>query len=68
MYEDYQYVNMPRLVFGDSGATFIRVCYNCGRFVKADQCIYVNDSGLKDAPNAYCSKCGRTKMLFEGFM
>ena len=50
-------------------AVFIPVCEKCGRFVKRDKEIFVNDwEGLKDQPNATCSKCGRTKMLFEGFL
>lgn len=65
---DYSYENTRRVTYGE-GATFVPVCENCGRFVKADNEIYINDStGLKDQPNATCSKCGRTKMLFEGFI
>ena len=65
---DHEYENMRRIVYGE-GATFIPVCEKCGRFVKADEEIYVNDcTGVKDAPNATCKKCGRTKMLFEGFV
>lgn len=57
----------PRIAY-EGGANFVRVCENCGRFVKADGIIRVHeDYGLKDEPNATCSKCGRTKMLFEGF-
>ena len=38
------------------------------RFVVADPTIKVNEIvGLVDECNAACSKCGRTKMLFEGF-
>ena len=49
-------------------AIFIPVCEKCGRFIKADKTIKVNESsGLKDEPNATCKKCGRIKMLFEGF-
>ena len=50
------------------GASFVRVCNKCGRFVKADKTILVNDNtGLKDQPNATCKKCGRVEMLFCGF-
>jgi hypothetical protein len=64
---EHDYENARRLVY-DGGATFVPVCETCGRFVKADETIQVSDGlGLKDAPNATCSKCGRTKMLFEGF-
>ena len=50
------------------GATFIRVCPKCGRFVKAYKSIKINGlDELMDAPNATCGKCGRVKMLFQGF-
>ena len=49
-------------------AVFIPVCEKCHRFVKSAKSIRVNDiSGLVDEPNAVCSKCGETKMIFEGF-
>lgn len=64
---DYSYENMKRIVF-EGGATFVPVCEKCGRFVKADESVEVNEiTGLRDQPNADCRKCGRTKMLFEGF-
>ena len=47
---------------------FIRICPNCGRFVKADDCAMVN--GLEEVskePNATCSKCGRVTMIFDGW-
>lgn len=64
----HEYENVNRIQY-ESGATFIPVCEKCHRFVKADKKILVSDwHGLKDQPNATCSKCGRTKMLFEGFI
>jgi len=61
------YENARRVVY-DGGATFIPVCKECHRFVKADEFITYNEiTGLSDEPNATCSKHGRTKMLFEGF-
>ena len=64
---DYIYENTRRISY-KSGAQFIPVCEKCGRYVKPNKSIKVNDStGLKDEPNAKCSKCGNTKMLFEGF-
>jgi ribosomal protein L32 len=64
----YEYEDTRRVVYGED-ATFVPVCIKCGRYVKADEFIEVNDSvGLKKQPNATCSKCGRTKMLFEGFV
>jgi len=61
------YPSTRRVVY-EGGATFIPVCSKCGRYVKADKTIQINDSGLADLPNATCSKCGRARMLFEGFM
>jgi hypothetical protein len=53
----------------DGGATFIRRCVKCNLFVKPDESIQVNEeTGLKKAPNADCKKCGRTEMLFVGFI
>lgn len=64
----HEYENTRRIVYGE-GATFIPVCTKCGRYVRADETIMVNQAvGLKDQPNATCSKCGRVKMLFEGFI
>jgi len=62
-----QHENTRRIRF-ENGAVFIPVCEKCGRFVKAKGFIRVNEiEGLKDEPNATCSKCGETKMIFEGF-
>lgn len=64
----YEYENMRRIQY-DNGATFIPVCEGCGRFVKADKSVLTNDVvGLHPGPNATCSKCGRTRMPFEGFI
>lgn len=63
----YEYENTRRVVY-EGDAVFIPVCVLCGRYIKADETIQVNDNGLKDQPNATCSKCGRIKMLFEGFI
>lgn len=60
--------NSPRIVY-EGGGQFVRVCSKCGRFVKANRYIHVNEiTGLKDEPNAICGKCGPTKMPFEGFI
>lgn len=65
---DYAYENMRRVSY-EGGAVFIPVCERCFRIVKNRPTIQVNDAiGLKNEPNADCSKCGPTKMLFEGFM
>ncbi len=66
MHEHYETI---RIQYGN-GATFIPVCEKCHRFVMADKSIFVNTFTERCIPgtNAICSKCGRTKMLFEGFM
>jgi len=57
-----------RIITYEGGATFIPKCDKCGRYVKADEIIEVNDIvGLKNQPNATCKKCGRVKMNFIGF-
>ncbi len=51
------------------GAFFVRRCKKCNRFVKADDSIRVNEiTGLRPGPNATCRRCGRTEMLFQGFI
>ncbi len=63
-----EYESIRRIQYED-GATFVPVCETCGRFVKADLTIESSEAkGLSDQPNATCSKCGRTRMLFEGFL
>ena len=53
----YEYTEGPFQIYdcGDGGvATFVRVCPACGRFVKANPTILVNEmTGLKDEPNAW---------------
>ena len=68
----YEYENLRRVIYPDDTgigtAVFIPVCPKCGRFVKANKIIRVNEiTGLKDEPNAVCRKCGKVKMPFEGF-
>jgi len=65
-----EYFDTRRVVYGEDGATFIPVCETCRRFVKADEAVSFNGLGelMKDKPNATCKKCGRTNMLFEGFI
>jgi len=64
-----EYIDTRRVIY-NGGATFVPVCIKCGRYVKKDDVIHVNgwDGRLVKKPNATCSKCGRTEMLFEGFM
>ena len=60
---------MIRRVTYENGATFVPICEICKRFVKNDAVINFNClDELKDEPNATCKKCGRVKMVFEGFI
>lgn len=64
---DYEYENARRVCYA-GGAVFIPVCEKCHRFVKRHKTIWISEHfGLSDRPNAECSKCGPTRMLFEGF-
>jgi hypothetical protein len=68
-----EYENTRRIAYGTDDdecgkATFVPVCTECGRFVKADASIRFADSTIADEPNATCRKCGRVQMLFEGFI
>ena len=67
MNNDYSYENTRRVVY-DDGATFVPVCEKCGRFVVADPSITVKADGLSKECNCECSKCGRSRMVFEGFI
>ena len=60
----YEFENETYLQF-EGGAMFVRRCETCYRFVKADETVLVND---RQANNATCSKCGRTKMIFIGYL
>ena len=65
-----EYENFRRVTYGckDGGnAQFIPVCPGCGRFVKADDKITVNEAIGVQGDNATCAKCGRVEMPFEGF-
>jgi hypothetical protein len=61
----YDYENTRRVVYA-GGATFVPVCERCHRFVKADPMVLVCEEST--LANATCSKCGRTRMVFEGFL
>lgn len=62
------YEGTRRVVY-EGGATFVPVCEQCGRYVKPDETVCDADTiGPRNGPNATCSKCGRTRMLFEGFL
>jgi RNase P subunit RPR2 len=53
----------------DGEATFARRCKKCNRIVRADKSIQVSEErGLAPDFNATCKKCGRTHMVFLGFV
>jgi hypothetical protein len=57
----------PRIMYGD--ACFIRVCPECGTFVKADEEIKIYEmTPCVRHTNATCTKHGRINMPFEGFV
>lgn len=72
----HEYWDVRRVVYGDSDsefgrATFVPVCPQCSRFVKADDSMsfsYADHPGLNEKPNATCAKHGRVQMLFEGYL
>jgi len=67
-YPTFEYSDCRRVCYGE-GATFIPVCEKCGRFVKADEIVRFDcDGQLVDPANATCKKCGRIKMIFEGYV
>lgn len=51
---------------------FVPVCVSCGRFVTADETVRLKmiegDCVEPLTPNATCRRCGRTAMLWEGFL
>jgi len=70
---DSDYEGVRRICYGSSDdehgrAQFVPVCETCGRFVKADNVMHFQNETIAPGPNATCAKCGRTHMLFEGFM
>ena len=63
----FEFFEEPRLVYGD-GATFIRHCAKCCRFVKAPETMtFGSDGRYIEEDNAICSQCGSTHLIFEGF-
>lgn len=60
------YESTRRVTYGE-GATFVPVCATCGRFVKSPPAMTFNGAGQPVTPNATCSRCGATAMLFEGW-
>jgi len=62
-----EYEGIKRVVYGE-GATFVPVCEKCGKFVKPDKFLKWSESTGVVEPNAMCKKCGRTSMIFEGWI
>ncbi len=69
-FPEFEYRDTRRVVYGDTGATFVPVCQKCGRYVVADPTIKVYGDGSvhEDEANAECSKDGRVSMIFEGYV
>ena len=67
----HEYESVRRVVYGEdeyAGATFVPVCSLCHQFVRPDATIRFRNHTIAKEPNATCSRCGRTEMLFEGFI
>lgn len=64
------YVESPRICYGEDRATFVRVCPKCGRFVKARATItFSYEAGpIPGRWTGTCRKCGRIEMPFEGYI
>ena len=64
-----QYQETSRITYGSEGAMFIPVCSKCSRFVKANPEVTFDWRGQPvDMPNAKCSKCGETQMIWDGYL
>ena len=61
------YETLRRVVYGE-GACFVPVCHKCGRFVIARSQIIFDGQGQPHGWTARCKKCGKTEMLFEGYV
>jgi hypothetical protein len=59
----------PRVTFGkDDGATFVRVCEKCCRFVRPFKRVKFDYNGQPVGFNAWCKVHGKTKMFFQGYV
>jgi DNA-directed RNA polymerase subunit RPC12/RpoP len=61
-----EFENEKYVVYGE-GATFVRRCAKCYRFVKAPETICLNPEESIKKDNIECSKCGPTHLIFIGF-
>ena len=62
-----EYENIKRVSYGE-GTSFIPVCQKCGRFVKAPEEASFNADNEIIEPEVNCKQCGKSKMIFEGYM
>ena len=68
-----EYEGVRRVAYGGDGddecdgGSFVPVCCKCSRFVRADRKVWFQ-GGQPTGKNATCKRCGRTQMLFEGFI
>lgn len=66
---DCEFADQPRVIYGDM--VFLRICSECGRFVKADKTLKYRENmegqiKFVDA-NGTCKRCGRIMMVWEGY-
>ena len=65
---EFEFIEDRRIQYGEEGATFIPRCERCKRYVRAPESVKFNGLGyLVEESNIDCSKCGKTKMIFEGY-
>ena len=64
--KDGNYENMRRITYGE-GTSFIPVCQKCKRFVKIPKTAFIDGEGTIKEPEVECAKCGKSKMIFEGY-
>jgi len=68
MMDDCTFENEKYIQYGEEGATFIRRCCKCMRFVKAPEKVFYNGLDEVKIPKVNCSKCGETEMIFIGYV
>ena len=68
MIDDPVFTDEKYIRYGEDGASFIRRCKKCMRFVKAPDSVFYNGLGEVKIPKVNCSKCGETEMIFMGYI
>ena len=66
-FAEHAYENTRRVSFRN-GAMFVPRCNKCGRIVKAYKSVRFDGNGQPKGNNAMCKKCGRTQMIWEGYL